>query len=229
MLTSSACFSSSRAVVARCRRHGCGRCWAWWTPAALASPRTEQRAALAAGRVMIVLSHWQASPLTETGVCRLPMPRPGQVLGLVGTNGIGKSTAIKVLAGKLKPNLGRFTVSSSAGLCCACRACEPAERQSIHQEPHPHPHSKHGRGKTTAINMLAGKLKPNLSRFTVSPSAGLPCACSACEPAGCSVPPQYVLSEHCWSCLQTTPRARTSCCVNVCKHCVQSMLLLASC
>ncbi|KAM4054907.1 ABC transporter [Hirsutella rhossiliensis] len=38
---------------------------------------------------------------------RLPMPRPGQVLGLVGTNGIGKSTALKVLSGKLKPNLGR--------------------------------------------------------------------------------------------------------------------------
>ncbi|KAI5428713.1 ABC transporter E family member 2 isoform X1 [Lathyrus oleraceus] len=40
---------------------------------------------------------------------KLPVPRPGQVLGLVGTNGIGKSTALKVLAGKLKPNLGRFT------------------------------------------------------------------------------------------------------------------------
>eukprot|EP00808_Paulinella_micropora_P022358 g15805.t1 len=39
---------------------------------------------------------------------RLPMPRPGQVLGLVGTNGIGKSTALKILAGKLKPNLGSF-------------------------------------------------------------------------------------------------------------------------
>ncbi|KAM7508945.1 hypothetical protein LguiA_019398 [Lonicera macranthoides] len=39
---------------------------------------------------------------------RLPVPRPGQVLGLVGRNGIGKSTALKVLAGKLKPNLGRF-------------------------------------------------------------------------------------------------------------------------
>ncbi|CAN0131742.1 unnamed protein product, partial [Phaeothamnion confervicola] len=39
---------------------------------------------------------------------RLPMPRPGQILGLVGTNGIGKSTALKVLAGKLKPNLGRY-------------------------------------------------------------------------------------------------------------------------
>mmetsp|Transcript_18683 Transcript_18683/g.59534 ORF Transcript_18683/g.59534 Transcript_18683/m.59534 type:complete len:628 (+) Transcript_18683:94-1977(+) len=39
---------------------------------------------------------------------RLPMPRPGQVLGLVGTNGIGKSTALKILAGKMKPNLGRY-------------------------------------------------------------------------------------------------------------------------
>jgi translation initiation factor RLI1 len=41
---------------------------------------------------------------------RLPVPRPGQVLGLVGTNGIGKSTALKILAGKQKPNLGRFDV-----------------------------------------------------------------------------------------------------------------------
>ena len=39
---------------------------------------------------------------------RLPMPRPGQVLGLVGTNGIGKSTALKILANKQKPNLGRY-------------------------------------------------------------------------------------------------------------------------
>ncbi|KAK9936198.1 hypothetical protein M0R45_013051 [Rubus argutus] len=39
---------------------------------------------------------------------RLPVPRPGQVLGLVGRNGTGKSTALKILAGNLKPNLGRF-------------------------------------------------------------------------------------------------------------------------
>ncbi|XP_069130464.1 ATP-binding cassette sub-family E member 1-like [Argopecten irradians] len=39
---------------------------------------------------------------------RLPIPRPGEVLGLVGTNGIGKSTALKILAGKQKPNLGKF-------------------------------------------------------------------------------------------------------------------------
>lgn len=41
---------------------------------------------------------------------RLPIPRQGQVLGLVGTNGIGKSTALKILSGKEKPNLGDFSV-----------------------------------------------------------------------------------------------------------------------
>lgn len=39
---------------------------------------------------------------------RLPIPRSGQILGIVGTNGIGKSTALKILAGKLRLNLGRF-------------------------------------------------------------------------------------------------------------------------
>ena len=40
---------------------------------------------------------------------RLPTPRPGQVLGLVGTNGIGKSTALRILSGNMRPNLGNFT------------------------------------------------------------------------------------------------------------------------
>lgn len=39
---------------------------------------------------------------------RLPLPRPGKVLGLVGANGTGKSTALAILKGKLKPNLGNF-------------------------------------------------------------------------------------------------------------------------
>ena len=47
-----------------------------------------------------------------TSSCRLPVPRPGQVLGLVGINGIGKSTALNILAGAIKPNLGRFNVIS---------------------------------------------------------------------------------------------------------------------
>ena len=39
---------------------------------------------------------------------RLPTPRLGQVLGLIGRNGTGKSTALKILAGKIKPNLGDY-------------------------------------------------------------------------------------------------------------------------
>ena len=38
---------------------------------------------------------------------RMPIPKEGQVLGLIGPNGVGKTTAIQMLAGELKPNLGR--------------------------------------------------------------------------------------------------------------------------
>ena len=39
---------------------------------------------------------------------RLPMPSAGTVLGLLGQNGIGKTTTLKVLSGEVKPNLGNF-------------------------------------------------------------------------------------------------------------------------
>lgn len=39
---------------------------------------------------------------------RLPTPSAGTVLGLLGQNGIGKSTTLKVLSGEIKPNLGNF-------------------------------------------------------------------------------------------------------------------------
>lgn len=38
----------------------------------------------------------------------LPTPRAGNVLGILGCNGIGKSTALNTLCGRLKPNLGRL-------------------------------------------------------------------------------------------------------------------------
>ncbi len=44
----------------------------------------------------------------------LPTPMFGKVVGVLGVNGIGKSTAIKIVAGVLKPNLGK-TDGSEAG------------------------------------------------------------------------------------------------------------------
>jgi len=40
---------------------------------------------------------------------RLPIPRVGSITGLIGKNGIGKSTALKILSGALRPNLGKFS------------------------------------------------------------------------------------------------------------------------
>lgn len=37
---------------------------------------------------------------------RVPVPIFGKVVGILGRNGIGKSTAVKILAGVLKPNMG---------------------------------------------------------------------------------------------------------------------------
>jgi len=39
---------------------------------------------------------------------RLPTPSPGTVLGLLGQNGIGKTTTLKILSGEVKLNLGNY-------------------------------------------------------------------------------------------------------------------------
>jgi ATP-binding cassette subfamily E protein 1 len=39
----------------------------------------------------------------------LPTPKTGSILGIIGRNGSGKSTSIKILSGQLKPNLGRYS------------------------------------------------------------------------------------------------------------------------
>ncbi|MEX0911494.1 MAG: ribosome biogenesis/translation initiation ATPase RLI [Nitrosopumilaceae archaeon] len=40
---------------------------------------------------------------------KIPTPKKGQVMGLLGRNGMGKSTIISILSGNLKPNLGNYT------------------------------------------------------------------------------------------------------------------------
>ena len=39
---------------------------------------------------------------------RLPTPRKGSVVGLLGKNGMGKSTIVNILSGSIKPNFGNY-------------------------------------------------------------------------------------------------------------------------
>ncbi|MEO9307804.1 MAG: ribosome biogenesis/translation initiation ATPase RLI [Nitrososphaera sp.] len=41
---------------------------------------------------------------------RIPSLKKGQVMGLLGRNGIGKSTVVGILSGNLKPNLGNYSL-----------------------------------------------------------------------------------------------------------------------
>ena len=43
----------------------------------------------------------------------LPAPKPGNVIGLLGPNGIGKTTSIQVLSGSIIPNLGDYSLPAT--------------------------------------------------------------------------------------------------------------------
>lgn len=51
--------------------------------------------------------------VNEFKLFRLPVPRSGIVIGLIGRNGTGKSTALRILAGELTPNFGLMNAQSS--------------------------------------------------------------------------------------------------------------------
>ena len=46
---------------------------------------------------------------------------PGQTLGIIGANGSGKSTALKMLARIMEPTLGRCEVHGRVGTTSRCR------------------------------------------------------------------------------------------------------------
>ena len=62
---------------------------------------------------IVNLSHELEEPVHQYGknafrLYNLPIPVRGKVTGLLGANGIGKTTALKILSGQIKPNLGKF-------------------------------------------------------------------------------------------------------------------------
>ncbi|WEL19648.1 ribosome biogenesis/translation initiation ATPase RLI [Candidatus Nanohalococcus occultus] len=64
-------------------------------------------------RMVQLISEEEGEPLHQFGnnTFRLygaPAPEKGNVVGILGENGIGKSTALNILTGDLKPNLGRY-------------------------------------------------------------------------------------------------------------------------
>ncbi|MEN6378940.1 MAG: ribosome biogenesis/translation initiation ATPase RLI [Methanofastidiosum sp.] len=55
---------------------------------------------------------------------RLPIPKEGKVLGLIGQNGVGKTTAIKILSGELYPNMGDYSSKEKKNLTSYFRGTE---------------------------------------------------------------------------------------------------------
>ncbi len=55
---------------------------------------------------------------------RLPIPRENQVLGLLGANGVGKTTAIRILSREITPNLGEYESDKEHDLSTYFRGSE---------------------------------------------------------------------------------------------------------
>ncbi|MGD2250662.1 MAG: ribosome biogenesis/translation initiation ATPase RLI [Candidatus Methanofastidiosia archaeon] len=55
---------------------------------------------------------------------RLPIPRENQVLGLLGANGAGKTTAIRILAGEISPNVGEYDSDTEQDISTYFRGSE---------------------------------------------------------------------------------------------------------
>jgi len=88
----------------------------------------------------------------------LPVPEPGKVTGLLGPNGIGKSTAVNVLAGEITPTSG-VTRTNPTGRRSSTPTAAPSSRTT-------------SRRSATAIS--ASRRSPSTSTRFPSSSAARP-------------------------------------------------------
>lgn len=66
----------------------------------------------------------------------LPTPRFGAVLGIIGRNGMGKSTAVKIFARLLEPNLGEYSAPGGASFAKILEHFKGSEAQKFFQQLH---------------------------------------------------------------------------------------------
>jgi ATP-binding cassette subfamily E protein 1 len=64
----------------------------------------------------------------------LPVPEEGKVTGILGPNGIGKTTAVRILSGEMVPNLGRHAPDRSPGWDAVLDAYRGTELQDYLRE-----------------------------------------------------------------------------------------------
>ncbi|HLC64739.1 MAG TPA: ribosome biogenesis/translation initiation ATPase RLI [Candidatus Nanoarchaeia archaeon] len=81
----------------------------------------------------------KAQPIHQFGrngfhLYNLPIPISGKVVGILGVNGIGKSTAVKILAGVLKPNLGNYEKKEGAGNADLIKFFKGSEAQNFFEK-----------------------------------------------------------------------------------------------
>jgi iron complex transport system ATP-binding protein len=101
---------------------------------------------------------------------------PGSITGLLGPNGCGKTTLLKLLCGVLPPGTGRVMLGDQP-LASMARRDIARQIAVVPQETHP-------AFEYTVLEMVLMGRHPHLGRFALEGPADLELACSALETTG---------------------------------------------